>query len=123
MEWSTSILLDHRLDGHVAEQRDLARISSVIGFSVRQIRMSGWMPISRSLPTECWVGLVLISPRRAQVRQERQVDEEHVAPASTLENWRIASRNGRPSMSPTVPPISVIATSRHRRSAPRGSRP
>src|SRR5215468_626856 len=25
-------------------------------------------------------------------------------------NWRIASRNGRPSMSPVVPPISVIAT-------------
>jgi hypothetical protein len=46
----------------VAEHRDLARISSVIGLSVRQMRMSGWMPISRSLPTECWVGLVLISP-------------------------------------------------------------
>ena len=26
-------------------------------------------------------------------------------------NWRIASRKGRLSMSPTVPPISVIATS------------
>ena len=26
-------------------------------------------------------------------------------------NWRIASRNGSDSMSPTVPPISVITTS------------
>ena len=26
-------------------------------------------------------------------------------------NWRIASRNGSPSMSPTVPPISVMTTS------------
>jgi hypothetical protein len=26
-------------------------------------------------------------------------------------NWRIASRNGRLSMSPTVPPISVMTTS------------
>ena len=31
-------------------------------------------------------------------------------PASTG-NWRIASRNGSDSMSPTVPPISVITTS------------
>ena len=28
-----------------------------------------------------------------------------------LRNWRIASRNGRLSMSPTVPPISVMTTS------------
>jgi hypothetical protein len=32
------------------------------------------------------------------------------APASRL-NWRIASRNGSDSMSPTVPPISVTTTS------------
>ena len=29
----------------------------------------------------------------------------------SLRNWRMASRNGRLSMSPTVPPISVITTS------------
>ena len=33
-----------------------------IGRSQRQIRMSGWMPISRISLTECWVGLVLSSP-------------------------------------------------------------
>ncbi len=31
-------------------------------------------------------------------------------PTSFL-NWRTASRKGRPSMSPTVPPISMITTS------------
>jgi hypothetical protein len=30
---------------------------------------------------------------------------------SSRRNWRIASRNGRDSMSPTVPPISQITTS------------
>ncbi len=29
--------------------------------SVRQTRMSGWIPISRSSRTLCWVGLVFIS--------------------------------------------------------------
>ncbi len=37
-------------------------ISWVISLSVLQIRMSGWMPISRSLPTDCCVGFVFISP-------------------------------------------------------------
>ena len=31
----------------------------------RQSRMSGWMPISRSSLTECWVGLVFSSPAEA----------------------------------------------------------
>jgi hypothetical protein len=35
------------------------------GCSVRQMRMSGWMPISRSSFTECCVGLVLSSPAAA----------------------------------------------------------
>jgi hypothetical protein len=30
--------------------------------SVRQMRMSGWIPICRSCPTECCVGLVFNSP-------------------------------------------------------------
>ena len=39
--------------------------SSVSGRSVRQIRMSGWIPISISSRTECCVGLVLSSPAAA----------------------------------------------------------
>ena len=41
---------------------ELRRISSGIGFSLRQTRMSGWIPISISSRTECCVGLVLSSP-------------------------------------------------------------
>src|SRR5690606_40821807 len=36
--------------------------SGGIGYSQRHSRMSGWMPIERSSFTECWVGLVFISP-------------------------------------------------------------
>ncbi len=40
----------------------LRRSSRGISRSVRQSRMSGWMPMERSSATECWVGLVLSSP-------------------------------------------------------------
>ncbi len=43
----------------------LSRSSSGIGRSARQISASGWMPISRSFCTVCWVGLVLSSPAAA----------------------------------------------------------
>ena len=39
----------------------LSLISLESGRSVRQRRMSGWMPISRSFITECCVGLVFTS--------------------------------------------------------------
>ena len=55
-------LLDDGLAVDVAEQGDLVLVvRRRSGTSVRQIRMSGWMPICRSAPTECWVGLVLSS--------------------------------------------------------------
>ena len=37
---------------------------------------SGWMPTWRSAATECWVGLVFSSPRRADVGHQRDVQEE-----------------------------------------------
>jgi len=37
------------------------RSSDGKGFSERQTRMSGWIPIDRSSLTECCVGFVLIS--------------------------------------------------------------
>ena len=40
-------------------------MSAEIGCSLRQIRMSGWIPICISSRTECWVGLVLSSPAAA----------------------------------------------------------
>ena len=38
-----------------------SRTPAAMGRSVRQSRMSGWMPISRNLPTLCWVGFVFSS--------------------------------------------------------------
>ena len=76
---------------------------------MRQMRMSGWMPISRSFFTECWVGLVFSSPAGGDVRHQRQVHVEDVlARRRRTRIWRIASRNGSASMSPTVPPTSTI---------------
>jgi hypothetical protein len=88
-----------------------SNMSGVISRSVRQMRMSGWIPIWRSFSTECCVGLVLASP--AALRNGisvRWMYRQLCLPASRA-NWRIASRNGSPSMSPTVPPISVMTTS------------
>ena len=49
--------------------------------------------------------------RRADVRQQRHVDVQRSSRPTSLRIWRIASRNGWPSMSPTVPPTSTITTS------------
>ena len=84
--------------------------------------MSGWMPIRRSSWTECWVGLVFSSP--AWPRKGTSVrcrNMQRARPSSTW-NWRSASRNGSDSMSPTVPPISVITMSTSSASATRRMR-
>ncbi len=81
------------------------------GRSQRQRRMSGWMPISRISFTECWVGLVFSSPALAMKgTRVTWTLTAFCGPLSTL-SWRMASRNGSDSMSPTVPPISTMATS------------
>jgi hypothetical protein len=69
--------------------------------------MSGWMPMERSSATECWVGLVFNSPAVWMIGQQRQMDEDALASRQSWPSWRIASRKGSPSMSPTVPPIST----------------
>jgi hypothetical protein len=48
--------------GTLVNSAILRRSSSGRCCSARQSRMSGWMPMERSSLTECWVGLVLISP-------------------------------------------------------------
>ena len=53
---------DDRVRVDVAEQGDLladALRQRLLGAATM---MSGWMPISRSSSTECWVGLVFSSP-------------------------------------------------------------
>ena len=68
----------------------------------------------RSAATECWVGLVFSSPDGADVGQQRDVQKKHVSRPISWRIWRIASRNGWDSMSPTVPPTSVMTTSTSR---------
>ncbi len=73
--------------------------------------MSGAIPMRRSSLTECWVGLVFSSPACPMYGTSvRWMNMQRRRPTSTG-NCRIASRNGSDSMSPTVPPISVITKS------------
>ena len=73
--------------------------------------MSGAMPMRRSSLTECCVGFVFSSPAWPMYGTSvRWMNMQLRRPTSTG-NWRIASRNGSDSMSPTVPPISVMTTS------------
>ena len=73
--------------------------------------MSGWMPAFCSSLTECCVGLVFNSPalgmNGTSVRWTNMVRSSPIS----LPSCRIASRNGKLSMSPTVPPISISAKS------------
>jgi hypothetical protein len=98
---STSIAWITGAGPHIAEQRDLAPLVRRMGCSQRQSRMSGWMPIARSSRTECCVGLVFISPavftNGSSVRWTKQAWPR----GSSWPSWRMASKKGRPSMSPT----------------------
>ncbi len=93
--------------GRTLQKSAILRRSSLgSGRSVRQSSTSGWMPMDLSSFTECWVGLVFSSPalgmKGTSVRWMKAVCPR----GSSLPSWRIASKKGRPSMSPTVPPIS-----------------
>ena len=89
----------------------LRRSPSGRGCSLRQTSTSGWMPIERSSLTECWVGLVLSSPAAAMYGTRVRCMNIALSAPRSVRIWRIASRNGSDSMSPTVPPISTRATS------------
>ena len=81
------------------------------GFSLRQMIISGLIPMRLSSPTLCCVGLVLSSP--AALMKGTKVRWIFIAlflPTSSF-RARMASKKGKPSMSPTVPPISTIKMS------------
>ena len=108
---STSVAAMTAASSTLVNSAILRRSESGSGRSQRQRRMSGWMPIERSSLTECWVGLVLISPAEAMYgTRVRCRNSVRLRPNSTA-ICRMASRKGRDSMSPTVPPISTRATS------------
>ena len=82
-----------------------------ISRSARQTIASGWMPIERSAATECWVGLVFSSPDGPMNGTSETCRKKQLSRPMSCRTWRAASRKGSDSMSPTVPPISVITTS------------
>ncbi len=99
-------------DGRTLQNRPILRFSSGgIGCSQRQSSTSGWMPIERSSLTECWVGLVFISPAVLMNGSRVRCTKQAWPRGSSWPSWRIASKNGSPSMSPTVPPISTSTKS------------
>ncbi len=65
----------------------------------------------RSSFTECCVGFVFSSPAFAMNGTRVTWMYSTFSGPSSRRNWRIASRNGCDSMSPTVPPISEMTTS------------
>ena len=65
----------------------------------------------RSAATECWVGLVFSSPEGARNGTSDTCRKKQFSRPTSWRTWRAASRNGSDSMSPTVPPTSVITTS------------
>ncbi len=67
--------------------------------------------MARSSFTLCWVGLVLSSCAAAIQGTSVTCTNSVFSRPSSCRSWRIASRNGSDSISPTVPPISQITTS------------
>ena len=73
--------------------------------------MSGCIPELNNSFTECWVGLVLNSlATDTNGNKVRCIKHVFFLPNSFL-SCLIASRNGKLSISPTVPPISQITKS------------
>ncbi len=79
--------------------------------SVRQSRTLGEMPIPRSSRTLCCIGFVFSSCAVAMYGTSARWTTMALSRPTSCRNWRTASRKGRLSMSPTVPPISTITTS------------
>ena len=79
--------------------------------SERSTIASGWMPIERSAATECWVGLVFSSWEGPMKGTRETCTKNTLSRPRSWRTCRAASRKGCDSMSPTVPPISVMTTS------------
>ena len=89
----------------------LRLMASGMSRSARSTSASGWMPTWRSAATECWVGLVFSSPLGARYGTSETWRKKTLSRPRSWRTCRAASRKGSDSMSPTVPPISVMMTS------------
>ena len=108
---STSFALTTASTGSDANSAIFLRMSVPSSDSERASSMSGWMPMRRSSLTECCVGFVFSSPAWPMYGTSVRWMNMHWRRPTSTGNWRIASRNGSDSMSPTVPPISVMTMS------------
>ena len=98
---------DDRRRVDVGEERDLlphVLRQRVAGAADKDVGMDADPP---QLVHGCCVGFVF-SSRPLEERHERDVEVEGVLGPTSRRNWRIASRKGSDSMSPTVPPISEV---------------
>ena len=88
-----------------------ARSSRDSGCEERQTTTSGVIPMRRSSLTECCVGFVFSSPAASIMGTSVTWTYTTWSRPTWFRSWRIASRNGSDSMSPTVPPISTSTMS------------
>ena len=87
------------------------RKSSESSCSVRHTKTSALIPLSMRVFTECWVGLVFNSFAADKNGTSVKWITMQFSRPSSHRNWRTASIYGKDSISPTVPPISVITIS------------
>ena len=106
---STQVMTASRSTSHIAAIFVL--MDSGRSRSARHTMASGWMPMLRSAATECWVGLVLSSPLGPRYGMSETCTKNTLSRPMSWRTCRAASRNGWDSMSPTVPPTSVMMMS------------
>ena len=90
-----------------ANRAILERSSRDSGWADLQTTTSGVIPMRRSSLTECCVGFVFSSPAASIIGTSVTCTYTTLSRPTWLRSWRMASRNGSDSMSPTVPPIST----------------
>ena len=89
----------------------LEKMEGSRGSSHRRTMMSGFTPMPCSSLTECWVGLDLCSSEPLRKGTSVTWMNRLFSLPTSREICRTASMKGWDSMSPMVPPISVMTTS------------
>ena len=106
---STSRFCMTHLLGTLQKRAILSLIPSSKGRSVRQTMISGWIPIPCNSFTLACVGFVFISPDAPRYGIKVTWIKMAFSRPTSCWNWRIDSKKGWLSISPTVPPTSIIA--------------
>ena len=98
--------------GSTLAKSEILRLASFVsGVLHLTASMSGWMPILRSSCTLCCVGFVFCSPTTSSTGASVTCMKSVFCSPTSRASCRNASRNGRLSMSPTVPPHSTTMMS------------